>query len=406
MKWDKIKFSDLYAIPSRNGLTKPGKIRGNGYKMINMGELFSNDRIYDIPMELVPLNEKEKANAKVEVGDLLFARQSLVLAGAGKCSIVMEVSPQTVFESHLIRVRLDLEKADPLFYFYYFLSPISPIKSIVSQGVQAGIRASDLTNLEVDYPEIEKQKKIASILSRYDELIENNQKRIKLLEEEAQRLYKEWFVDLHFTGYKDINKADGMLEGWCIKKKADVADTRGGGTPSTKVDEYYRDGDILWVTPTDITQNDSLFVEDTAKKITEEGLLHSSAKMLPPFTILMTSRASVGYFGFCDREVCTNQGFISCIPYEEHMRAYLLYNLMNRVEEIRGLAGGSTYLEISKTNFRNMDIVIPSDNILKLFENAMHPIMHQIIRLTRMIRLTKEARDRLLPKLMSGEIEV
>ena len=103
MSWDTVRFGDLYSAESRNGLTKPSRVRGSGYKMINMGELFANDRIYDIPMELVPLKESEKVNAKVECGDLLFARQSLVLEGAGKCSIVMEVSPLTVFESHLIR---------------------------------------------------------------------------------------------------------------------------------------------------------------------------------------------------------------------------------------------------------------------------------------------------------------
>lgn len=118
MMYSTIRFGDLYAIDSRNGLSKPSKIRGSGYKMINMGELFANDRIYDIPMELVPLKDPEKINAKVEVGDLLFARQSLVLEGAGKCSIVMEVSPLTVFESHLIRVRLK-DNANPVFYYYY-----------------------------------------------------------------------------------------------------------------------------------------------------------------------------------------------------------------------------------------------------------------------------------------------
>ena len=106
MNWNTVRFGDLYEEDSRNGLTKPSKVRGSGYKMINMGELFSNDRIYDIPMELVPLKENEK-KAKVESGDLLFARQSLVLEGAGKCSIVMETSPLTVFESHIIRVRLN-----------------------------------------------------------------------------------------------------------------------------------------------------------------------------------------------------------------------------------------------------------------------------------------------------------
>ena len=111
-EWQQRKFGELYSVPSRNGVSKPSRVRGNGYKMINMGELFSNDRIYDIDMELVPLTGSEKEKAKVEEGDLLFARQSLVASGAGKCSIVMKTSDLTVFESHLIRVRLNQKVAD------------------------------------------------------------------------------------------------------------------------------------------------------------------------------------------------------------------------------------------------------------------------------------------------------
>lgn len=227
MSWKTIRFGDLYAIDSRNGLSKPSKVRGQGYKMINMGELFANDRIYDIPMELVPLKDSEKEKAKVEEGDLLFARQSLVLEGAGKCSIVMDVSDLTVFESHLIRVRLK-KSANPMFYYYYFKSPLSPVKTIVSQCAQAGIRGSELQELDVVYPNIETQNKIAQILSKYDDLIENNQKQIKLLEEAAQRIYKEWFVDLRFPGYDKCKIVDGIPEGWERKKIVDIADVQYG----------------------------------------------------------------------------------------------------------------------------------------------------------------------------------
>ena len=140
MSWDTIRFGNLYAEDSRNGLTKPSKVRGSGYKMINMGELFANDRIFDIPMELVPLKDNEKKTAKIEKGDLLFARQSLVLEGAGKCSIVMDVSPLTVFESHIIRVRLDENMADPMFYYYYFKSPLSPVSTIVDDSCNTRTR--------------------------------------------------------------------------------------------------------------------------------------------------------------------------------------------------------------------------------------------------------------------------
>ena len=236
MSWDTVRFGDLYVVESRNGLTKPSKVRGSGYKMINMGELFANDRIYDIPMELVPLKESEKINAKVECGDLLFARQSLVLEGAGKCSIVMEVSLLTVFESHLIRVRLDKTLALPMFYYYYFKSPLSPMKSIVSQCAQAGIRGSDLQELQVILPPLEEQRRIVDVLSAYDNLIENNQKQIKLLEEAAQRLYKEWFVDLRFPGHETTPIVDGVPNGWTVSTVGGICDLKKETVPASKID--------------------------------------------------------------------------------------------------------------------------------------------------------------------------
>ena len=214
MKWEKIKFSALYAIPSKNGLTRPKSMRGRGYKMINMGELFANDRIWGIPMELVPMTDAEKIKNSIEKGDLLFARQSLVLEGAGKCCIVMDVPEYTTFESHLIRIRLNQEIALSDFYYYYFKSPLSPMKTIVQQCAQAGIRGSDLSELEVDYPSVPTQRRIADILSAYDDLIENNQKQIKLFEEAAMRLYKEWFANLRFPGHENTPIVDGIPEGW------------------------------------------------------------------------------------------------------------------------------------------------------------------------------------------------
>ena len=114
MSWSETEFEKLYAVPSKNGLTRPARVRGSGYKMINMGELFANDRIGDIDMELVPMSDKELSTMLVEPGDLLFARQSLVLAGAGKCSLLTKADEPTTFESHIIRVRLKREFADPV----------------------------------------------------------------------------------------------------------------------------------------------------------------------------------------------------------------------------------------------------------------------------------------------------
>ena len=170
-KWEKDTFENLYLIPSKNGLTKPSSIRGSGYKMINMGELFENDKIGNIPMALVPLSDAEKSNNKVEVGDLLFARQSLVISGAGKNSIVVETNEYTTFESHLIRVRLNTAKANALFYHYYLNMPFSPVKSIINYANQAGIKGSDLAKIHVVVPSIEEQKAIVAKIEEEEKYV-------------------------------------------------------------------------------------------------------------------------------------------------------------------------------------------------------------------------------------------
>src|SRR5579883_414571 len=154
MTWPSVEFGQLYAVPSRNGLNRPRGVRGTGYKMVNMGELFAYDRISDQPMERVAMSEREQFVYSVQVGDLLFARQSLVADGTGKCSIIHSVQEVTTFESHIIRVRLRQEVAIPAFYYYYFRSPQGRgnIQTLVMQVAAAGIRGSELSTLQVPLP--------------------------------------------------------------------------------------------------------------------------------------------------------------------------------------------------------------------------------------------------------------
>ena len=292
-------------------------------------------------------------------------------------------------------------------YVYYALSNIyDKLVSLKNGGAQPNLNVAIVKSIEIPFPKLEIQNKIAAILSAYDNLIENNQKQIKLLEEAVQRLYKEWFVDLRFPNYEECKIIDGVPEGWKRLLISDVCETIGGGTPATRVNEYYQDGEIRWVTPTDITKNKSIILLDSEKKITKLGLERSAARMVPPYTILMTSRASVGYFGICEHEVCTNQGFISCVPFEENVRYFLLYNLMNRVEEIRQKASGSTFLEISKKSFRELEIVLPDSHVLEMFNKVIIPYIKQIEVSVKKMSQLLQARERILPKLMSREIEI
>jgi type I restriction enzyme S subunit len=305
-------------------------------------------------------------------------------------------------------VRPDLSKICPRFLHYYFLSEAwrSVIESnLISGATVDRIPIARFPNFTIKIPVLSQQNKIANILSAYDDLIENNRRRIQLLERSLHLLYKEWFIHLRFPSHEHSKIKDGIPEGWEKKTIDKICSTIGGGTPSTQNPEYW-DGDITWITPTDITRNDCLVLLDSQKKITESGLRNSSAKLLPPNTILMTSRASVGFFALIDKEVCTNQGFISIIPHDDLLRMFLLCNLMGRVEEIRSRAGGTTYMEISKSQFRAMEVVIPPTLLLQQFDEAASKILQQVSLLKRQTTKLQQARDLLLPKLMSGAISV
>lgn len=406
MNWDTVRFGDLYEEDSRNGLTKPSKVRGSGYKMINMGELFANDRIYDIPMELVPLKETEKKNAKVERGDLLFARQSLVLEGAGKCSIVMDVSPLTVFESHIIRVRLNRSKAIPLFYYYYFKSPYSAVKTIVSQCAQAGIRGSDLQELVVIHPKVEEQKEIAEVLGHYDELIENNQRQIKLLEEAAQRLYKEWFIDLRFPGHEDVEIVDGVPKGWETGRADSFYDITIGKTPPRAEKQWFVNGTkgVAWASISDMGDAGT-FIFQTSEGLTVDAIEKHNMKVVPAGTILLSFKLTLGRVSIATKPMCTNEAIAHFRIDNPEDREYTYSFLKNFEYDTLGNTSSISKAVNSKI-IKAMPFIMPDELTKREYSKWVSPILDDIYTKQKQVLSLTEARDRLLPKLMSGEIEL
>jgi len=286
-----------------------------------------------------------------------------------------------------------LPKIDNKFLYYSLITPNtkSQIEGFATGASQKTISLKSIKGIKIPTPEPPTQLKIASILSAYDDLIENNLKRIKLLEKMA------------FLRFKGIAISE-KLEEFTIET---VCETSGGGTPATGNPNFWIDGTVPWFSPTDLTKHNSIILLDSEKKITELGLQKSSAKLVPPKTILMTSRASIGYFGLINKPASTNQGFINIIPFNKNHRAYMLFDLKNRKEEIIGNANGSTFLEISKSKFRQMKIKFPKDEkVLIEFENEFETIFNLIENLLKQNTKLREARDILLPRLMNGEIAV
>jgi len=340
---------------------------------------------------------------KPQIDDVLFAN-------IGSVGDIARVSKDINFSiKNVALFRPNPEIVNPLYFYYLIKSPLfrDNILKLKVGAAQPFITLEMFRGFKFYYDSNKvRQKRIALILKGYDDLIDNNLRRIELLEKSAELLYKEWFVNFRFPGYEKVDIKNGVPNQWENRKIEEICKLVGGGTPSTKNPEYWENGNIIWITPTDITKNDCLILLDSEKKITELGLKNSSAKLVPPETILMTSRASIGFFAIIDKEACTNQGFISVIPNESCFRMYILFNLIYRKEEIIAHAGGTTYKEIIKSTFRRMTIILPSNNVLKLFNDLAYDLLKQIRNLKKQNKLLTQARDLLLPKLINGEIEV
>lgn len=336
--------------------------------------------------------------------DILLAMTG---ATAGKAGRISSPNGATFLLNQRV-AKIEPKAVDPDF-FWYVISTKTYRERFFGLGggaAQPNMSGPQIAAIKIPFPPIAVQQEIAGVLSAYDHLIKNNRRRIALLEEVARLLYREWFVRFRFPGHEHVSITDGIPEGWEWRAFDDVCTAVGGGTPKTSKPEYWTDGSIPWYTPTDVTRNSCLALLDSATKITEVGLRSSSAKMLTPGTVLMTSRASVGYFGVINTPSCTNQGFISIVPHHPCAGMYLLHNLMNRVEEIRSHAGGATYREISKGKFRVLPVVLPRESLLREFEDESSTLHAQVWTLHTMNQVLARARDLLLPRLMNGEIAI
>lgn len=398
-----VKFKDVI-INSQYGYTATETSQTEGtYKYLRITDIVP----YYVNFDTVPfckITEKDVSKYIVKEGDILIARTG---ATTGYNYVVPSGISNTVYASYLIRFIVDKKLVLPLFMKYVLKtqSYYGFINNYIGGSAQPGMNAKVFTKFNIPKLSLVTQQKIASILSAYDRLIENNTRRIRLLEQMAENLYKEWFVRFRFPEHENVEMVNGLPKGWEVKRISNVCETIGGGTPSTTNSAYWG-GDIKWVTPSDITSKKSLALLKIAGRITEEGLKKSSAKLLPPYTILMTSRASIGFFGICPDNVCTNQGFISIIPNKDNVRMYLLYTFKARKEEIISNANGSTFLEISKGRFRKMKLLVPTEDILNMFEKRTMLNFREVLHLEMQNQLLTRQRDLLLPRLMSGKLEV
>lgn len=294
-------------------------------------------------------------------------------------------------------------------FLYYSLRPkLSELRSFSTGAATKFLTLTILNETEIQVPPLPLQRRIAGILSAYDELIENSQRRIRILEEMARSVYREWFVHFRFPGHENVPLVSSPLgdipQGWEVKTVADSFEIFGGGTPSRKQQEYWDGGAIQWFSPSDLTGAGSMFMDDSRDHITKLGLAQSSARLFPAGSVMLTSRATIGAIAINTHEACTNQGFIICLPNDRVLRFFLFHWLKENVTTFQRMASGATFKEISRGVFKTIEFLHPSAKLVRRFEYVATPMAEQALAFQRQIQNLRRTRDLLLSRLLSGQI--
>ena len=404
--WETWTFADLLAEPVRNGIYKKKEFHGRGQKMVNMGELFSYDFISGQEMKRIELNDRELASYLVKDGDLLFARRSFVLEGAGKCSLVVQPSEDTTFESSIIRARLNPDWAAPRFYYYFFRSSQGRtlVSSIATRTAVSGIRGSELALLKVPKPPLSTQCKIAAALSIYDDLIENNTRRIKIFEEMAGAIYREWFIEFRFPGHEGVPMVESELglipQGWEVGKLGDTIEN---------IKEKVKPGNHLEplpYVPIDCIPRRSIgLVEHKPSSEAKSSLIAFKKN-----DILFGAMRS--YFHkviFAPFDGITRQTCFVLRSKDPNNYPFDLFTMFqdSTVEYSSNYSTGSTIPYATWDGvLARMPIVRPPDLLIKRFSDTVAPMLDSIRVLTMKNTNLRQTRDLLLPKLISGELDV
>ena len=298
--------------------------------------------------------------------------------------------------SSIAILRVDEKQIIPAYLYYYLKTP--NIKKDVRDNYGSGsaiprIVLKDFKRMTVSYPPLPIQRKIASILSSLDDKIETNNAICRNLEELMESMYNKLFVENYNSEWKQ-----GTI--------SDLGRIVGGGTPSKKEPSYYTQQGISWITPKDLSRNTAKFIQRGEVDITQEGLNASGATIMPAGTVLFSSRAPIGYMAIACNDVTTNQGFKSVIPHDFVGSAYLYYFLKANKNAIEMRASGSTFLEVSAGIMRQVPAIIPDKRTLDIFKHFCNPLFEMQRKLETETVSLSQIRETILPKLMSGELEV
>ena len=349
----------------------------------------------------------------LDEGDLLIAMTDLKQDAPILGSTIRVPESNCYLHNQRLGLVTDVdERVDSGFLYYLLNSDVvrSWLRATATGSTVRHTAPERIYAAEVRIPPFKEQVKIAASLEALDHLLENNRRRVEIVEEMARLIYREWFVHFRFPGHEDVEMVNSALgaipDGWSVEPIGQVVDVVGGGTPSRKVEEYWNDGTIEWFTPSDLTKQSAMYAFGSADRISELGLRKSSAKLFPERTVMMTSRATIGEIAVATTPATTNQGFISCVPNGRLSEYHLYFWLRANVDYFETLAGGATFKELRKSTFRELPVAVPQPEVEAAFNRTVGPLCDLVENLLRQTKVLREARNLLLPRLVSGELDV
>jgi len=350
----------------------------------------------------VNVDQAQKYKAQhVRAGDLVFTCWGTL----GQVALIPEDGPynEYIISNKQLKFRPDTSVADSLYLFYYFACP-EMVQHVLSKAIGAavpGINLGILKELPVVLPPLEDQRRIAGILSAYDDLIENCQRRIRILEEMARSLYREWFVHFRYPGHESVPMVDSPLgpvsQGWNVLPFTEMVHVLSGGTPKTDNPDYW-DGDIPWFTPRDAPS--TFFATETLKHVTELGLGKCASALYEPDTVFITARGTVGKVAMAGVPMAMNQSCYALRGKGDVSQRYLFMMILHQVEYLKTNTGGATFDTIVVDTFKRMKVLHPGSALIAQFTAVSEATFSQIKCLENEARNLRRTRDLLLPKLL------
>lgn len=367
----------------------------SGYYFISCKDIFDGQINYKNARQITKADfEETHKRTMLEVDDILLTNSGTI----GRMAFVTdrEATTKTTFQKSVAIIKPDKQKVLPRYLYYQLQNCVPQFINSSNGSAQKNLLLSTMRTFQIEIEENrEKQEKIANTLSAYDDLIENNQKQIKLLEEAAQRLYKEWFVDLRFPGHENTKIVDGVPEGWNEKTLSQVANVIMGQSPKS---EFYNSEKKGLPFHQGVGSYGVRFVVDDIYST-------SYTRIAEPNSILFSVRAPVGRLNITKNKVVIGRG-LAAINQTDGCQSYLYYLLKNKFFKDNIVGNGSIFASVSKDELLNQKFLIPERNLMMQFEKIVSQMDKQIENLDSKNKKLIEARDRLLPKLMSGEVEV